>query len=87
MTHHNPVAAHPGDHLRAHLETSGMSLSDLARATKLSKAYLSDVLMRKRSVGVKTAMRLERVFGFGADMWLGIQADWDLHEARKRSEI
>ena len=80
-------ATHPGDHLKEYLEIRGMSLSDLSRATGLTKAYLSDLLKRRRSIGVKTALRLEQVFGLGADIWLNIQANWDLHEARGKGEV
>ena len=76
-------ATHPGDHIKAFLEEHDMSLGDLSRAANLSKAYLSDVVRHRRSVGVKTALRLERVFGVEAHVWLSLQAEWDLSEARR----
>ena len=80
----NPdLATHPGDHLKEYLETRGMSLSELARVAKLSKGHLCDVIHRRCAVGVKTALKFEQVFGLGADIWLNIQANWDLHQARR----
>ena len=79
-------ATHPGDHLKEHLAQRGMSLSDLARATNLSKAYLSDVLKHRRSIGVRVALRLEQVFGLAAHVWLGLQANWDLNQARRSEQ-
>ena len=40
--------------------------------------------MEKRSITADTALRLARFFGTTAEMWTGLQADYDLRLARYR---
>jgi addiction module HigA family antidote len=37
-----------------------------------------------RALTAKTALRLARYFGTSEGFWMGLQADYDLEEARKR---
>jgi addiction module HigA family antidote len=37
----------------------------------------------KRAVTPDMALRLERGVGSSAEMWLGLQAEYDLHQSRK----
>jgi len=36
----------------------------------------------KRGITADTAYRLGRYFGTSAEMWMGLQQDWDLRSAR-----
>jgi antitoxin HigA-1 len=38
----------------------------------------------QRAVTADTALRLARYFGTSEGFWMGLQADYDLEEARKR---
>jgi len=38
----------------------------------------------KRAVTADTALRLARYFGTSEPFWMGLQADYDLEEARER---
>jgi len=38
----------------------------------------------KRAVTADTALRLARYFGTSEAFWMGLQADYDLEEARER---
>lgn len=39
--------------------------------------------MGKRGITADTALRLSRAFGTREGFWMGLQADYDLEEARK----
>ncbi len=43
--------------------------------------------MRDNDIGAITpefALQLERVLGTSAEMWVNLQATWDLHQARRK---
>lgn len=82
MTNHliaglDPV--HPGDILREDvLPTIRVSKTDIARRLGLSRQSFYDLINAKVPVSVGTALRLERLFGGSAEMWLNLQRDYDL---------
>jgi plasmid maintenance system antidote protein VapI len=47
---------------------------------------INEIVMEKRSITVDTALRLARFFGTSAEMWAGLQADYDLRLARYEKE-
>ena len=79
-------ATHPADHIAEYLKVRGWSQADLVRAAGLPRGRVSELLSRKRSITPEIAVKLEKAFGLSAHIWLGLQSNWDLHEARKRSE-
>jgi antitoxin HigA-1 len=84
MEMHNP--AHPGEIVREEcLKPLGLSVTAAAELGVTRKA-LSDLLNGHTGVSPDMAIRLEKVFGSTADTWLGIQMQYDLWEARQRSD-
>jgi HTH-type transcriptional regulator/antitoxin HigA len=77
-------ATHPGEHLQEYLLEFGLSQADFARLAGLTPKLVSTILSKSNPVTADTAIRFERVLGLKADIWTGIQADWDLYEARRR---
>jgi antitoxin HigA-1 len=45
---------------------------------------VSGIVNGKRRVAPDTALRLARCFGTSPELWLGMQATWDLETARDR---
>jgi plasmid maintenance system antidote protein VapI len=45
---------------------------------------INEIVHGKRSVTADTALRLARYFGTSEAFWMGLQADFDLEEARNR---
>lgn len=43
---------------------------------------INEIVLKKRGITAGTALRLARFFGTGAEMWMGLQADYDLRLAR-----
>lgn len=56
--------------LRAYAERTRRNQSELAEYLDLTDAHLSQILSRKRSPGLATAMRIEDTTGVPARSWL-----------------
>jgi addiction module HigA family antidote len=77
----NPI--HPGEILREEfMRPRGLSQNALARALNVPPRRINEIVMEKRGVTADTALRLARFFGTSAEMWAGLQADYDLRLAR-----
>ena len=75
---------HPGEVLREEsLTPLGISQNALARATGVSPRRINEIVLGKRSVTEDTAVRLAAVLATSERFWLGLQADYDLEEARR----
>jgi addiction module HigA family antidote len=74
---------HPGEILREEfMQPRGLSQNALARALHVPPRRINEIVMEKRGVTADTALRLARFFGTTAEMWAGLQADYDLRLAR-----
>ncbi len=76
-------AVHPGEVLQEHLEAREMSQAELARQADLSRKLICDIIHGRNPITAKTAVRLEKVLDIGAETWLRLQNQWDLHQARQ----
>lgn len=64
------------------MEPLGISRNQLARDIDVPVGRISDITNGKRGVTADTALRLGRYFGTAPELWLRLQADYDLHVAR-----
>lgn len=82
----NSAPMHPGRILlmRA-MEPLGISRNQLARDIDVPVGRISDITNAKRGITADTALRFGRYFGTGAEMWLRLQAEYDLDVARQSS--
>ena len=81
---------HPGEILREEfMKPRGLSQNALARALNVPPRRINEIVLEKRAISADTALRLARYFGTSAEMWAGLQADYDLRLARyqKQKEI
>ena len=75
-------AVHPGVMLlEEFLKPLGQTQVEAARALGMSVNRLNELILGKRGVTADTALRLARVFKTTPQVWMHLQADWDLHEA------
>lgn len=75
---------HPGEILREEfLMPLGISINRLAREIVVPPGRISEIVNAKRGITADTALRLARFFGVSAQMWLGLQAEYDLRMARR----
>jgi addiction module HigA family antidote len=76
---------HPGEVLlEEFLLPMGISQNALARAVGVPPRRINEIVLGKRGISADTALRLARAFGTSEAFWMGLQADYDLEETRKR---
>ncbi|MDT4820596.1 Antitoxin HigA [compost metagenome] len=78
---------HPGETLLEDvLPALGLSIAELARRLGFARETLSRILHGRAPISPDLAVRLE-LAGIGtARVWLGVQADYDLWQARQREQ-
>jgi len=82
MSMKNPP--HPGLSVRHDcLDPLGLSVTDAARALGVTRQALNNLVNGKGGISPEMAIRLDKAFGGGAEVWLGLQLDYDLAQARK----
>ena len=87
LPEHRPPT-HPGEMLlEEFLNPLGISQSKFAIRLGVSFPRLNEIIRGKRSVTTDTALRLARVLGVSADVWLGLQQDWDLWHAMRSDRV
>ena len=75
---------HPGDVLlKEFLGPMALSQNALARATDVPPRRINEIVLGKRGISADTALRLAAAFSTSERFWLGLQADYDLEEARR----
>ena len=72
---------HPGEVLKSVLEEAGLSANRVAQELHVPANRISDILRGKRPITADTALRLARFFGVSAQMWVNMQAKYDLQMA------
>ena len=73
---------HPGEILRDEFLTPmALSVYRLARALKISRPRLNDLVLGRRAVTIDTALRLGRYFGTTPEFWINLQTRYDLDVA------
>jgi addiction module HigA family antidote len=78
---------HPGEILREEfMKPHGLSQNALARALNVPPRRINEIVLEKRGITADTALRLARCFGTTAELWTGLQADYDLRVARYERE-
>ena len=85
---------HPGEILvEEFMKPLGLSQSGLARALGVPPRRVNEIVHGQRSVTTDTALRLGHYFGTSAELWLGLQTDYELDVAestladRVRAEV
>jgi len=78
---------HPGEILREEfMKPRDLSQNALARALNVPPRRINEIVLEKRGLTADTALRLARFFGTSAELWTGLQADYDLRLARQAKE-
>ena len=80
----NPKPMHPGRVLsEIYMAEMQLNQSDLARACNCSPRKINEIVNGKRGISAAFAITLEDVLKTSAEMWVRMQAEYDLWEARK----
>lgn len=74
---------HPGEVLwEEFMKPWALSQNRLARALGVPPRRVNEIVHGKRAVTADTALRLARYLGTSEAFWMGLQADYDVEEAR-----
>ena len=79
---HNPP--HPGRVLREYL--GNMAVSSAAAHLRVTRVTLSRVLNGKAGISVAMALRLADALGTSPELWMNMQSQYDLWQARRRKQ-
>jgi addiction module HigA family antidote len=79
---------HPGEVLlEEFLKPMDLSQNAIARAIGVPPRRINEIVLGKRGITADTAIRLAKHFGTSEQFWMGLQADYDLEEARRRMRL
>jgi addiction module HigA family antidote len=82
MTNKLPLLS-PGEYLRNVLGNAGLNADTASLALHVPVNRLTEILNGRRAITADTAMRLGRYFGTSAQMWMNLQAKYDLEVAEE----
>jgi addiction module HigA family antidote len=75
---------HPGEILlEEFMRPMEISINRLAREVSVPPGRIGAIVNGKRAVSADTALRLGRYFGMSPQIWLRMQADYDLRLAQR----
>jgi len=75
---------HPGEILfEEFMKPMDISINRLAREIAVPPGRISAIVNGTRAITADTALRLGKYFGVSAELWLGLQADFDLRIAKR----
>jgi len=76
--------AHPGEILREmYIEPLGLTITETAKALGVARKNLSAIVNGKMGISADMAVRLSEAFNTSAELWIGLQKDYDLWHSEK----
>ncbi len=76
---------HPGEVLlEDFLTPMKVTKYRLAKDIGVAPTRVQDIIDGKRGITANTALRLSRYFGTSAELWMGLQSDYELERAKER---
>jgi len=82
---HNPP--HPGELIQEYMEGLGLTVTALAAHLQVTRAALSRVVNGKAAVSAEMALRLAAAFKSRPELWIELQAQYDLWQAGKAQRV
>ena len=79
---------HPGAVLREDvIPAVGRRKSEIARLLGISRQHLYDILSEKKPVSPEVAVRIGKLFGGGAGVWVRMQGAFDTWQAERTVDV
>jgi addiction module HigA family antidote len=84
----NRCPTHPGAILREDvIPAVRRSKSEIARLLGISRQHLHDILTEKEPLSPEVAVRVGKLFGGGAGVWVRMQAAYDTWHAEQSVDV
>ena len=74
---------HPGEMIKDEIVARGFTQKDLAKQMGVSYTVFNEILNGKRPVTTEYALLLEAALGTDANIWLGLQADYNMQKMKQ----
>jgi antitoxin HigA-1 len=79
---------HPGELLREEVvPATGKPKAEIARLLGISRQHLYDILEERKPVSAAVAVRLGKLFGDGAGVWIRMQGAYDAWHAEREIDV
>jgi len=79
---------HPGALLREDvIPATGRTRTEIARLLGILRQHLYDILGERKPVSPSVAVRLGKLFGDGAGVWVRMQAAYDTWRAEQEEDV
>lgn len=84
----NRCPTHPGELLREDvLPEVKKSKAEISRLLGISRQHLHDILAERKPVSPEVAVRLGKLFGNGAGLWIRMQGAYDEWQACRAVDV
>ena len=84
----NRCPSHPGALLREDLiPATGKTKVEIARLLGISRQHLHDIMEEKKPISPEVAVRIGKLFGDGAGVWVRRQAAHDTWHAERNIDV
>jgi addiction module HigA family antidote len=74
---------HPGRILAREIAARGLTANALALKLRVPANRITGIIAGNRAISAETALRLGRYFRTGPELWMRLQADYDLAKAQQ----
>jgi addiction module HigA family antidote len=74
---------HPGEMIKDEIAARGISQKELAKQMGVSYTVFNEILNGKRPVTTEYALLLEAALGTSANIWIGLQTDYNLQKMKQ----
>jgi addiction module HigA family antidote len=79
---------HPGALLREDvIPATGRTKAEIAQLLGISRQHLYDILRERKPVSPTVAVRLGKLFGDGAGIWVRMQGAYDTWQAERKEDV
>lgn len=79
------LAIHPGELLEEEIEFIGMTQSELAERIGVSVHVVSEIIQGERGITDEVAVKLEKILGSPAHIWVNSQSRYEFTKARNEA--
>jgi HTH-type transcriptional regulator/antitoxin HigA len=88
MTEYSPAETFsPGEYLKEELEARGWTQTDLAAILGRPIRLVNEIIMAKRGISPETATGLAKALGTSAEVWLGLDAAYQLSKIETPDDV